>query len=85
MPEMTADAWNAVYPPGTPVVAYPGVLPDDPTAASLCTRLETRTRSKAWTLGHGEPVVAVEGRSGGISLGHVFPAAVPAAPEGGLS
>lgn len=77
MPEMTADAWNDRYPPGTPVVAYPGVRPEDPTAASLCTRLETRTRSAAWNLGHGEPVVAVEGYAGGIALTHIDPAAGP--------
>lgn len=75
---MTADEWNERYPIGTPVVAYPGVLPDDPTAASLCTRLDTRTRSAAWTLGHGRPVVKVEGRAGGIALTHIDPA--PAAP-----
>ncbi|MCX5601581.1 hypothetical protein OOK29_25865 [Streptomyces phaeochromogenes] len=29
------------------------------------------TRSAAWTLGHGEPVVLVDGYSGGIALTHI--------------
>ena len=28
----------------------------------------TKTRSAAWNLGHGEPVVMVEGKSGGVAL-----------------
>lgn len=60
---MTADDWNAAHPDGTPVTAYPGTRNDEP--------LYTRTRSAAWTLGHGEPVVAVEGCAGGIALTHV--------------
>ncbi|MFJ3839408.1 hypothetical protein ACIPY6_28430 [Streptomyces sp. NPDC090054] len=82
-----ADAWNARYPVGTPVVAYPGVRPEDPVAVSYrravdegrtfrsesdpTGRLETVTRSVAWPLGHGEPVVLVEGYSGGIVLDHI--------------
>ncbi|MFE1515726.1 hypothetical protein ACFW9I_02655 [[Kitasatospora] papulosa] len=38
----------------------------------LVTGLNTVTRRPAWTLGHGEPVVSVEGYTGGISLRHVF-------------
>ncbi|GAA0914248.1 hypothetical protein [Streptomyces thermoalcalitolerans] len=38
-----------------------------------CRRLDTVTRSAAWTLGHGAPVVLVEGQTGGISLEHVDP------------
>ncbi|MEV4181658.1 hypothetical protein AB0J28_09445 [Streptosporangium canum] len=62
---MTADDWNATYPVGTPVLAWPGTLKDEPMA--------TRTRTPAWTLGHGAAVVSVEGRSGGIALTHVEP------------
>ncbi len=61
----TADGWNERYPIGTPVNAYPGTRDDPP--------MVTRTRSKAWTLGHGAPVVAVVGRAGGIALTHVDP------------
>lgn len=85
---MTADEWNALYPVGTPVMAYPGVRPEhplavahrrreaeggfvDPRDAGLCRGLKTVTRSRAWTLGHGSPVVAVDGYAGGICLTHV--------------
>jgi len=57
-----AAAWNAKHPIGTPVAAYPGVRGKG---------LTTRTRSRAWVLGHGTPVVAVEGHGGGISLTHI--------------
>ena len=53
-----AEAWNEHTPEGTAVE-----LIDD-----LGKRSRTRTRSVAWTLGHGEPVVLVEGRTGGYSL-----------------
>ena len=63
---MNADEWNAKFPVGTQVVAYPGSRDDAP--------LYTWTRSRAWPLGHGAPVVMVEGHSGGIALTHVDPA-----------
>lgn len=62
-PRPTADAWNRHYPVGTPVDAYPGARTEPP--------LRTRTRTPAWALGHGAPVVAVEGWTGGIALSHV--------------
>ena len=62
---MSAALWNALYPEGTKVAAYPDTLDDEP--------LITVTRSRAWTLGHGEPCVLVEGVSGGVVLGHVHP------------
>lgn len=73
---MTADEFNALYPVGTPVVAYPSVRPEGEYTGWACIRLETKTRSAAWDLGHGDPVVLVEGYSGGICLTHVD--AVPA-------
>lgn len=60
---MTADEFNSRYPVGTAVVAYPD--------SRLDRALETVTRTPAWTLGHGAPVVSVEGYAGGISLTHV--------------
>jgi len=70
---LTAEQFNAAYPVGTPVIAYPGVRPEY--AAEIGTtdypRLVTRTRSAAWNLGHGEPVVMVDGYAGGISLEHI--------------
>lgn len=68
---LTAEQWNASHPVGTPVTAYPGVRPEDPAAPDLCTVLTTQTRTPAWTLGHGEPVVSVDGYAGGISLEHI--------------
>jgi len=86
---VTAEEFNALYPVGTPVVAYPGIRPEHPVAVAYrkaaeagrtvrsevnpCKRLETTTRTPAWTLGHGAPVVSVDGYPGGISLSHVDP------------
>ncbi|WP_030764885.1 hypothetical protein [Streptomyces sp. NRRL F-2664] len=69
-PQAAADAWNAANPVGSWVVAYPWVRPKHP-AFDPKTVLITRTRSKAWPLGHGALVVLVEGYSGGIVLEHV--------------
>ncbi|MBL1115360.1 hypothetical protein JK364_23605 [Streptomyces sp. 110] len=85
---MNDEQWNALYPIGTPVVAYPGVRPEDPLAvavrkrqadgrfvvgadANLCRALTTVTRTPAWRLGYGDPVVSVEGCTGGIHLTHI--------------
>lgn len=46
-----------------------------------CRRLGTITRSTAWTLGHGAPIVKFEGETGSILLTHVDP--VPADACGG--
>ncbi|OPC84167.1 hypothetical protein B4N89_27465 [Embleya scabrispora] len=62
----TAGQWNALHPVGTPVHAWPGCRDAEP--------MTTRTRTPAWTLGHGAPVVSVEGYPGGISLTHIEPA-----------
>jgi hypothetical protein len=81
--DLTAAQFNERYPIGTPVIAYPGVRPEHPfynaIAGGYC--LETRTRSVAWTLGHGEPVVLVEGYAGGISLEHIDPQERPASSQ----
>ncbi|GFH34349.1 hypothetical protein [Streptomyces pacificus] len=81
-----ADEFNRRFPVGTPVVAYPGIRPEHPVAVAYqkraaggrtysdtdpCKRLETVTRTPAWILGHGDPVVSVEGYAGGICLTHV--------------
>jgi len=66
--ELTAADWNARYPVGTPVAAYPGCRPEgDPNGE----RLVTRTRSRASTLGGHTPVVWVDGHSACIALTHV--------------
>ena len=67
---MTSEEFNARYPIGTPVVAYPACRPeDDPNDE----RLITRTRSAAETLGGHTAVVWVDGHSACIALTHVDP------------
>lgn len=73
--------WNARCPPGTRV-AFRDV--------SFGPEYETTTRGKAWALGHGEPVVLIEGRVGGHCLrfmraladGETAPPLPPSAPDG---
>jgi hypothetical protein len=60
---LTAEEWNAQYPVGTPVI----VVKDHGEM------WETKTRSEAWNLGHGQPVVMLEGKSGGYDLSRVTP------------
>ena len=55
------DEWNAAHPVGTPVA----VTQDDGSV------VETTTRSEAWCLGHGEPVVKYAGRTGCYLLSRV--------------
>ncbi|MFD7661315.1 hypothetical protein [Streptomyces sp. NPDC059788] len=38
---MTAEEWNDKYPVGTPVIAYPGVRPEDPLAVAVRERQES--------------------------------------------
>lgn len=65
---MNAEQFNARYPVGTPVVAYPGFRPEvDPTA----TRIETTTRSRATLLSGHTDVVWVHGHSACIALTHI--------------
>ena len=73
---LSAEEFNARYPVGTAVTFYPlrdnrGTLKGEPRAS--------RTRSAAWTLGGGEPVVLIEGKAGGVSLAHLV-----MAPEEGV-
>ncbi|BBC30068.1 hypothetical protein SGFS_013620 [Streptomyces graminofaciens] len=65
---MNAAEFNALYPVGTPVLAYPGARPEDD---SNDERLITRTRSRASVLGGHTDVVWVEGHSACIALSHV--------------
>lgn len=62
---MTADEWNRLYPVGTPV-KYFAIRGRGATS-------ETKTRSEAWTLGSGHPVVNIHGVAGGVSLDHCVP------------
>jgi len=62
--EDEVDRFNREVPPNTPVrywrCSNPWINP-----------LNTRTRSKAWALGHGAGVVLVDDVGGGVSIAHV--------------
>lgn len=70
---MKAEEFNAAYPVGTKVTYYPlrgendELVKNDPDHPPL----STKTRTEAWTLGHGAVVVSVEGKSGGVSIEHL--------------
>lgn len=72
---MNAEQWNREYPPGTPVRYWPLKNGRD--------FIDTRTRSEAWELGHGETVVKLDGRTGGVCLSHIE--VLSLAPSGGLT
>jgi hypothetical protein len=61
--ETLVEKWNEHYPPGTEVV-----LTND-----LGHVERTKTRSTAWLLYSGQPVVKVDGRAGGYLLTRVTP------------
>jgi hypothetical protein len=60
---MNAKTWNEKYPIGTAVI----VRRDNGD------ELHTTTRSEAWELGHGTPVIKVQGIAGGYRLDRVTP------------
>ncbi len=60
------EEFNAINPVGTKV-RYRS-LREEATQYDI---KETTTRSEAWTLPSGEPVVMIEGKAGGVSLYHV--------------
>ena len=66
MKKMTAQLWNDQYPIGTKV-SYHSIMPPYPGDEPLI----TETRSEAWELGHGEPVVSIKGKTGGVCLSHL--------------
>jgi len=60
---MNIETWNESYPPGTSVEVW---LDDN-------TIFKTKTRSVAWAIGDGTPVVSLEGKTGGYLLSRVQP------------
>jgi hypothetical protein len=60
MAKITAEDFNKKFPVGTAVRYHPIIDHEG--------YVESKTRSKAWELGHGEPVVMIEGKAGGVSL-----------------
>jgi len=69
---ITAALWNQRHPVGTPVRYYP--IMGEPE------HVDTVTRSEAWELGHGQPVVKISGRTGGVCLQHIEVLAAAPAP-----
>lgn len=66
---MNAEQFNATYPVGTLVFAYPGARPEDIPSTR---RLVTRTRTEAQSVGlDREGVVWVDGHGAYIALTHV--------------
>lgn len=66
----TAAEWNQAHRPGTAVIV----------TLDSGARKWTRTRSEAWELGHGQPVVMLEGISGGYDLARVTPMEIQETP-----
>lgn len=58
-----AKDWNEKHPAGTRVKYFP--IAGEPEFDM------TQTRSEAWILGHGEPVVKINGCTGGVALSHL--------------
>ena len=63
---MKASEWNAQYPIGTEVLYFPVLKP------GVKDSVHTKTRSEAWELGGGHPVVALDGFTGGKSVDHLL-------------
>ncbi len=61
--EAVSNAWNDHHPPGREVVLVNNAGQQE----------RTVTRSKAWTLRGGSPVVSVKGKTGGYALERVVP------------
>lgn len=61
MKQEQVDQWNSFYPDGSPCTL---ILDDG-------TEMETHTRSQAWLIGGGFPVVLVVGKTGGFHLDRV--------------
>ena len=67
---ISAAEWNKTHHPGCGVVV----------TLDNGTRKFTKTRSEAWELGHGQPVVMLEGISGGYDLARVAPLEIQDTP-----
>lgn len=60
---LTAEAFNVAYPVGAACRYYP--------IAGEREHDKTKTRSEAWTLGHGALVVKIDGHTGGVDVNHL--------------
>jgi hypothetical protein len=66
MKKISAESFNRRFPIGTPV-RYWAVLPQHPSVPPK----DTKTRSAAWEVANGRPIVMIEGLSGGVALSHI--------------
>ena len=60
---MTADDASKMFPVGTRVKYFP-IFGEDK-------HEEAEIRSEAWALGHGELVIKITGRAGGVAISHL--------------
>lgn len=60
---LSAAAFNDLYPEGSLFRYYPVSGEDE--------YVEGKSRSVAWELGHGAPVVLIEGKTGGVCIEHL--------------
>ena len=72
---MSSEEFNSRYPVGTVVRYWPlrrenGTFEGAPVVAP--------TRAPAWNVGSGTPVVAIEGKAGGVALHHLEIVSPPA-------
>lgn len=61
--KMTAEDASNMFPIGTEVKYFP-IFGEDKYE-------KTKVRSDAWALGHGELVIKVNGRAGGVAISHL--------------
>lgn len=66
LPKMSAAEFNAKFPVGTEFDYY-----SVRGGREVCEPFQTKTRSEAWTLGHGAVVVACDGKAGGLDITHL--------------
>lgn len=76
LPKMSAAEFNAKFPVGSEF-DYCSVRG----GAEVSPPLATKTRSEAWTLGHGAVVVACDGKTGGLDITHLKPVEIKAPAE----
>ena len=62
--KINAEAFNSTFSVGDSVI-----YTDD-----FGKEHKTKTRTMAWTLGHGDVVVSIEGKSGGYDISRIKPA-----------
>lgn len=58
------EAWMVAHPEGTRVRFWPMRGYDDEFE-------DAEIRSEVWRLGHGDPIVKITGRAGGVALDHL--------------